>query len=459
MADISKITLLDGNVVDIKDSAARQSITSISSELSGKVSVFQGTQNIGKILQVSSDGSLDLEAFPSIPTKTSDLTNDSGYLTQHQDISGKADLDEHGIILASQLPSYVDDVLEYASLGNFPLTGESGKIYIAIDTNLSYRWSGSGYIEISPSLALGETSSTAYRGDRGKTAYDHAALKGSEYSSGLYKITTNSEGHVTNAVAVAKSDITGLGIPAQDTTYSNATTSTAGLMSSTDKTKLDGIADGATANVGTITGITMNGSSKGTSGIVDLGTVLTSHQSISHLAPKASPVFTGSISLGRDSDETIGSSSIAIGSVVTASGMNSQAFGWWTTASGSYSFAEGSNNEASGNGSHAGGTHTVASGYYSHAEGKYTTAKHVAQYAFGQYSIEDVSTATNQQLGTFIEIVGNGTSETKRSNARTLDWSGNQRLKGTLYVNANADGTGGTQVLARGVTWAELEGT
>ena len=66
-----------------------------------------------------------------------------------------------------------------------------------------------------------------------------------------------------------------------DTTYSAATTSDAGLMSAADKTKLDGIATGATANVGTITGIKMNGSSKGTSGVVDLGTVITSHQDIS----------------------------------------------------------------------------------------------------------------------------------------------------------------------------------
>jgi len=62
-----------------------------------------------------------------------------------------------------------------------------------------------------------------------------------------------------------------------DTTYSAATTSTAGLMSAADKTKLDGVAAGATANVGTITGITMNGASKGTSGVVNLGTVITSN--------------------------------------------------------------------------------------------------------------------------------------------------------------------------------------
>ena len=88
--------------------------------------------------------------------------------------NGVAELGSDGKVPSAQLPSYVDDVLEYASLSAFPATGESGKIYVALDTNKTYRWSGSAYVEISPSLALGETSSTAYRGDRGKTAYDHS---------------------------------------------------------------------------------------------------------------------------------------------------------------------------------------------------------------------------------------------------------------------------------------------
>lgn len=90
---------------------------------------------------------------------------------------GLAELDDTGHVPVSQLPSYVDDVQEYASRSAFPATGESGKIYVATDTNLTYRWSGSGYVEISPSLALGETSATAYRGDRGKAAYDHSQIK------------------------------------------------------------------------------------------------------------------------------------------------------------------------------------------------------------------------------------------------------------------------------------------
>ena len=129
--------------------------------------------------------------------------------------NGIAELDSSGKVPASQLPSYVDDVVEYASVSEFPATGETGKIYVAIDTGKTYRWGGSEYIEISASLALGETSSTAYRGDRGKAAYDHATAKGSAFESGFYKIQTNTEGHVTGVQNVVKSDITSLGIPGE----------------------------------------------------------------------------------------------------------------------------------------------------------------------------------------------------------------------------------------------------
>ena len=81
-------------------------------------------------------------------------------------LSSKADL-ENGKVPASQLPSYVDDVEEYTSKSSFPATGTTGKIYVDTTTNLTYRWSGTAYVEISPSLALGETSSTAYAGDKG----------------------------------------------------------------------------------------------------------------------------------------------------------------------------------------------------------------------------------------------------------------------------------------------------
>lgn len=89
--------------------------------------------------------------------------------------SGVATLNAEGKVPSSQLPSYVDDVLEYANKAGFPATGESGKIYVAKDTNLTYRWGGTEYFEISPSLALGENESTAYAGNKGKANADNIA--------------------------------------------------------------------------------------------------------------------------------------------------------------------------------------------------------------------------------------------------------------------------------------------
>jgi hypothetical protein len=90
---------------------------------------------------------------------------------------GLAELDESGRVPSSQLPSYVDDVVEYPSRSDFPATGESGKIYVATDTNLAYRWGGTEYVEISPSLALGTTAETAGRGDWTQAAYNHSLIK------------------------------------------------------------------------------------------------------------------------------------------------------------------------------------------------------------------------------------------------------------------------------------------
>lgn len=99
-------------------------------------------------------------------------------------LSTKADL-VGGFVPANQLPSFVDDVLEFANLASFPVTGEAGKLYIAIDTNLVYRWTGSIYAVTSSSLALGESSATAYRGDRGKLAYDHSQATGNPHNTAI----------------------------------------------------------------------------------------------------------------------------------------------------------------------------------------------------------------------------------------------------------------------------------
>ena len=102
-----------------------------------------------------------------------EVTNDAQVKRSEMGVAGGvATLDQEGKVPSSQLPSFVDDVIEVDSYDNLPTTGEAGKIYVTKDTNLTYRWSGSRYIEISASLALGETSSTAYPGDKGKETTD-----------------------------------------------------------------------------------------------------------------------------------------------------------------------------------------------------------------------------------------------------------------------------------------------
>lgn len=115
-----------------------------------------------------------------------------------QSLSTKADL-VGGLIPASQLPSYVDDVLNFPDLISFPSLGEDAKIYIAEDVNKTYRWGGSSYVEIGGGgVALGETSSTAYRGDRGKIAYDHSLSQGNPHNTTTSEITEGTNKYFTD---------------------------------------------------------------------------------------------------------------------------------------------------------------------------------------------------------------------------------------------------------------------
>ena len=123
-------------------------------------------------------------------------------IAMNQVLSTKADL-VGGVIPSFQLPSYVDDVLSFINLASFPVTGEGGKIYIAEDVNKTYRWSGSSYVEIGGGgVSLGETSSTAYRGDRGKIAYDHSLSQGNPHNTAASEIILNGVSFAnTNKVA------------------------------------------------------------------------------------------------------------------------------------------------------------------------------------------------------------------------------------------------------------------
>lgn len=197
-------------------------------------------------------------------------------LTNFKNTKGKANglasLDDSGKVPYTQLPSYVGDVLEFTQLDQLPKPGESGKIYVVTSTNLQYRWSGSDYVEISKSLALGETSSTAYPGDKGKATTDvvnslsdnlvnDVLVSQSDKNSVSLTIKSitknpvkkNKELLLVDGEPILLTDNTpilladnvndGLYDQADDKliTINQASSFTAGVMSASDKTKLDGL--------------------------------------------------------------------------------------------------------------------------------------------------------------------------------------------------------------------------
>lgn len=175
------------NDIQLKESDAGKPNGIATLDSTGKVPLKQLPDNIGEGNNLEL-GETSTTAYPGDKGKTNanairSLTNalDSvdtysratrNQLDTFKNTKGKsqgiAPLDENGKVASSYLPSYVDDVLEYNTRTAFPTTGESGKIYIALDTNKTYRWGGTTYVELSSSVTLGETSSTAYAGDKGK---------------------------------------------------------------------------------------------------------------------------------------------------------------------------------------------------------------------------------------------------------------------------------------------------
>ncbi len=133
--------------------------------------------------------------------------------------------------------------------------------------------------------------------------------------------------------------------------------------------------------------------------------------------------------------EATGESAHAEGSETVASGDGAHAEGQKTEATGYYSHAEGVETAAHALAAHAEGLESWAIGWYSHAQGQGTTAKNRSQHVMGEFNEDDPSSASSNERGMYAEIVGNGTSDTARSNARTLDWSGNETLAGTLTAN------------------------
>ena len=193
--------------------------------------------------------------------------------------NGVATLGADGKIFSSQLPSYVDDILEYTNLAAFPTTGEVGKIYVALDTNKTYRWAGSVYVYITSGAVdsvAGKTGVvTLVKDDVGlsnvdntsdlskpistaqQSALDLKANLASPVLTGTPSAPTAAVGTSTTQIATTafvNAEIANDAAPkshvgSTGTAHGVASTSVAGFMSSADKTKLNGIATGANAYV------------------------------------------------------------------------------------------------------------------------------------------------------------------------------------------------------------------
>lgn len=177
-----------------------------------------------------------------------------------------------GTIAAANLPSYVDDVLEYDSFSEFPTTGASGKIYTALDTNKIYRWGGSAYVVISETIALGTTHSTAGYGNESRAAYNHSTSTGNPHNTtkadlGLGNVENKSSATIRGELTSANVT-TALGYtpPRTDTNTHYTTRIVAGAA--------NGTANAATTNGNTHINVTDNNTFR--SGVVIKGTGATS---------------------------------------------------------------------------------------------------------------------------------------------------------------------------------------
>lgn len=255
--DANKLTKLSALKVLAKkveaDYATKTSVTNLENRINDIVATGGEPNTINKIKVNGAEQAITDKAVNiTVPTKVSQLTNDSTYQTNAQVASAiqtaiskaghasfkKVDAlpaataaEENVLYLVMNKTSNHYDI--YAKIGE--------KMELLDDTTVDL----SGYVVKESGKGLSTNDYTTAEKTKlagiaeGANKYTHPAYTAK--ASGLYKVTVDATGHVSAVAAVTKGDITALGIPAQDTTYSAATTSAAGLMSAADKAKLDGM--------------------------------------------------------------------------------------------------------------------------------------------------------------------------------------------------------------------------
>ncbi len=375
--------------------------------------------------------STNVTANITVPTKVSELTNDSGYTTNtgtvtqvkvgttaYNPSSGVISLPAYPSVPVSSVAGKTGAVtltnsdVGLGNVGNFKAVSTVASQGLTATEQSNARANiGAG----TSSLTLGTTSTTALKGD---TKYAGASTAGGAATSAAKLTNTSKIGDTNKPVYFTAS-----GVPsAISYTIDKSVPSTAVF---TDANVKQTQAYGSTYNNNYYLLLTASTTATSTT---ETSTTLKA------LGFSYNPYMLA-LSVGRESSSTIGYRSIALGSAADASGEGSVSLGSGNSATAMDAFAEGSGTRSSGAASHSEGSQSAASGFASHSEGDCTIANHYAQHVFGSYNIQDPSTAESENKGNYIEIVGNG-DNTARSNARTLDWDGNEVLAGKLTVGA-----------------------
>ena len=242
------------NVIVNIDTTVNATRQYVDEEAVKKVNIAQGTANNGKVMMVGADGNVTPTEYPTMTGATANaagkkgavpapsvanrdkyLRGDGVWATPYTHPTQTA---QTGIPTADQTPAFggTFNVGQVASDANGHVTGITNRT-VKIPNGVATQ-SAAGLMSAADKKKLDGVA-------EGANAYTHPSYTAK--ASGLYKVTVDATGHVSGATAAVKNDITALGIPGQDTTYSAATQSAAGLMSAADKKKLDGVATGANA--------------------------------------------------------------------------------------------------------------------------------------------------------------------------------------------------------------------
>ena len=250
-------------------------------------SFLQGNQTITLSGDVSGSGTTSISVTVADDSHNHVISNVDGLQaaldaklddTQKGAANGLAELDATGKVPSAQLPSYVDDVLEYADAGSFPATGEAGKLYVALDNNDVYRWTGSAYVKVSDAVStadqatrLATARNIALSGDvSGSANFD-----GSANISITATVADDSHNHIIG-------NVDGLQTALDGKLSTTGKAADSNLLDGLDSTAfyLASNPNGYTTNVGDITGVTAGTglSGGGTSGTVTISHADTSSQ-------------------------------------------------------------------------------------------------------------------------------------------------------------------------------------